>query len=156
MNKGSFLSGDLSPTRAAQIAAWFIEKDSTVKQLASGLLLREKTWQPPGGNFSFAEVTDKNRNTLAKCRRFVDGLVRLRRSIEERRSGEELRTVHSDLEGLWNTGFHLRTAGAVLAELAKGTARGLGGIERTFTVRLADSQEQLVFSTAWGPSTPTP
>ncbi|MCP3162217.1 hypothetical protein [Myxococcus qinghaiensis] len=156
MNKGSFLSGDLSPTRAAQIAAWFIEKDSTVKQLASGLLLREKTWQPPGGNFSFAEVTDKNRNTLAKCRRFVDGLVRLRRSIEERRSGEELKTVHGDLEGLWNTGFHLRTAGAVLAELAKGTARGLGGIERTFTVRLADSQEQLVFSTAWGPSTPTP
>ncbi|WP_342381845.1 hypothetical protein NVS55_19825 [Myxococcus stipitatus] len=154
MNKGSFLSGDLSPTRAAQIAAWFIQRDATVKELASGLLLREMTWQPPGGNFSFAEVTDKNRNTLAKCRRFVDGLVRLRKSIEERRSGEELRTVHSDLESLWNTGFHLRAAGAVLAEVAKSTPRGLGGIERTFTVRLADSQEQLVFSTAFGPTVP--
>ncbi|MCP3103634.1 hypothetical protein LZ198_32595 [Myxococcus sp. K15C18031901] len=151
LNKGSILSGDLSPTRAAEIAAWVITKDPTVKQLASDLLLREKTWQGGGGNFTFADITEKNRNTLGKCRRFIDGMVRLNRSIEESRSGEELRTVFSDMESLWNTGFHLRTAGALLAEVARGTPRGLGGIERTFTVRIADSQEQLVFSTAWGP-----
>ncbi|MCY0995509.1 hypothetical protein OWM54_00015 [Myxococcus sp. MISCRS1] len=155
LDKGSFLSGDLSPTLAAQIAQWFIERDATVKQLASDLLLREKTWSGTGGRFTFAEVTQANSGTLGKCRRFVAGLVRLRRSIDERRSGEELRAVHGELEGMWNTGFHLRAAGALLAEVAKATPRGLGGIERTFTVRIASSQEQLVFSTAWGPSSST-
>jgi hypothetical protein len=147
--KGSLMAGDLAPTRAAQIAEYFFRNDPTVKELGKDLLGREREWQP-GGNFSFAEVTEKNRNTLAKCQAFVSGMVRLRRAIDERKAPDELRTVFSELEGMWNTEFHLRAAGSLLAELSRSTPLGLAAVERTFSVTLADRGEQLVFSTTRG------
>jgi hypothetical protein len=148
--KGSLMTGDLSPTRAAQIAEHLLKHDPAVKELGKELLLIESVWRPEAGAFTFAEVTDKNRGTLAKCQAFVSGMVRLRRAIDERKAPDELRTVFSELEGMWNTGFHLRAAGSLLAELAKSTPLGLAGVERTFTVTMADREEQFVFSTARG------
>ncbi len=148
--KGSLMAGDLAPTRAAQIAEHFFKNDPTVKELGKDLLLIESEWRPDAGGFTFAQVTEKNRNTLAKCQAFVSGMVRLRRAIDERKAPDELRTVFSELEGMWDTGFHLRAAGSLLSELAKSTPLGLAGVERTFTVTLADRGEQLVFSTARG------
>ncbi|NMO19943.1 hypothetical protein HPC49_20305 [Pyxidicoccus fallax] len=148
--KGGLMTGDLSPTRAAQIAEHYFRHDPSVKELGKDLLLIESEWRPDGGNFTFAEVTEKNRGTLAKCQAFVSGMVRLRRAIDERKAPDELRTVFSELEGMWNTGFHLRAAGALLAELTKATPLGLAGVERTFSVTMADRREQLVFSTSRG------
>ncbi len=152
--KGGLNPGDLSPTRAAQIAEWFLKQDPRVKELGRDLLLVESQWRPPGGAFTFAEVTEKNRDTFAKCRGFVDGMVRLRRALDERKAADELRAVFSELEGLWSTGFHLRAAGALLAELAQATPLGLAGVERTFTVRLPEQEQQLVFSTVRGLGSP--
>jgi hypothetical protein len=81
-------------------------------------------------------------------------MAHLRRALDERKGADELRTVFSGLEGLWNTGFHLRAAGALLAELAPSTPLGLAGVERTFTVRLPEQDQQLVFSTVRGLGTP--
>ncbi|MBZ4419840.1 hypothetical protein [Myxococcus sp. RHSTA-1-4] len=148
--KGSLMTGDLPPTRAAQIAEHFLKHDPSVKELGKDLLLIESEWRPPGGNFTFAEVIEKNRGTLAKCQAFVSGMVRLRRAIDERKAPDELRTVFNEMEGMWNTGFHLRAAGSLLAELAKSTPLGLAGVERTFSVTMADRGEQLVFSTSRG------
>lgn len=143
-DKGSMMTTDLAPSRAAQIAESFLKRDPIGKEL----LLIESTWRPDAGNFTFAEVIDRNRGTLGKCQAFVAGMVRLRRAIDERKAPDELRTVFSELEGMWNTGFHLRAAGSLLSELAKATPMGLASVERTFTVTMADRGEQLVFSTS--------
>lgn len=149
--KGSFLIGDLSPTRAADIAAWWVKmKDPT--GIGKELYLREKTFQP-GGAFSFAEVTDKNRNTLSKCRNFMEGLAHLRRAIDERWGPDAIRTVFGKMEGMWNTGFHLRATGALLAEALQDTPMGLARVQRTFTVKRVGHDEQLVFSTTRAPGT---
>jgi hypothetical protein len=144
--KGSMMTGDLAPSRAAQIAEAFLKRDPIGKEL----LLIESTWRQDGGNFTFAEVTDRNRGTLAKCQAFVAGMVRLNRAINERKAPDEVRTVFGEMEGMWNTGFHMRAAGSLLSELAKSTPLGLASVERTFTVTMADRGEQLVFSTAKG------
>ncbi|QDE97801.1 hypothetical protein BHS05_19235 [Myxococcus xanthus] len=148
--QGSLMLNDLSPSRAAQIAKWYFQKDPTVRDLGKDLQLIESEWRPGGGNFSFAEVISKNPNTLMRCRNFVSGMVRLRRAIDERKAPDELRTVFGELEGMWTTGFHLRAAGSLLSDLAQSTPLGLAGVERTLTVRVADSEEQLVFSTTRG------
>ncbi|ATB48238.1 hypothetical protein [Corallococcus macrosporus] len=148
--QGSLMLNDLSPARAAQIARWYFQKDPTVRDLGKDLQLIESEYRPGGGNFSFAEVISKNPHTLRRCRDFVSGMVRLRRAIDERKAPDELRTVFGELEGMWTTGFHLRAAGSLLADLAQSTPLGLAGVERTLTVRVADSEEQLVFSTTRG------
>ncbi|WP_426752353.1 hypothetical protein [Myxococcus sp. Y35] len=146
-DQGSLMLNDLPPSRAAQIAKWYFQKDPTVHDLGKELQLVESEWRPGGGNFTFAEVISKNPHTLVRCRDFVSGMVRLRRAIDERKAADELRTVFGELEGMWTTGFHLRAAGSLLSELAQATPLGLAGVERTLTVRVADSEEQLVFST---------
>ncbi|QSQ25869.1 hypothetical protein JY651_13470 [Pyxidicoccus parkwayensis] len=144
--KGSMMTHDLPPSRAAQIAEYFLKRDPLGKEL----LLIESEWRPDSGAFSFAQVIEKNPGTLAKCQAFVAGMVRLRRAIDERKAPDELRTVFGELEGMWNTGFHLRAAGSLLSELAKATPMGLASVERTFSVTMTDRGEQLVFSTAKG------
>ncbi|MFP2926203.1 hypothetical protein ACLESO_13485 [Pyxidicoccus sp. 3LG] len=147
--KGSMLVMDLPTARTVQIAEWYFKRDPTVSELGKDLLARELDFQD-GGNFSFAEMVAKNGGTLAKCQAFVSGMVRMRRAIDERKAPDELRTVFGELEGMWNTGFHLRAAGSLLSELAKSTPLGLAAVERTFTVTMADRGEQLVFSTTKG------
>jgi hypothetical protein len=136
---------DLPTSRTVQIVQSFLKRDPIGKEL----LATEGT-VTPGGIFGFAELTVKNPGTLAKCQRFVSGMVRLRRAIDERKAPDELRAVFSELEGMWNTGFHLRAAGSLLSELAKATPMGLASVERTFTVTMADRGESLVFSSAKG------
>ncbi len=149
-DQGSLMLNDLPPTRAAQIARWYFQKDPTVHDLGRDLQLIESEWRPGGGNFSFAEIISKNPNTLVRCRDFVSGMVRLRRAIDERKAPDELRAVFGELEGMWSTGFHLRAAGSLLSELAQSTPLGLASVERTLTVRVADSEEQVVFSSTRG------
>ncbi len=144
-DKGSMLIGDLTTTRTVQIVEHFFKREP----LAMELLTRERNVSA-AGTFSFAEVTQKNSGTLAKCQAFVSGMVRLRRAIDERKAPDELRTVFSELEGMWNTHFHLRAAGSLLSELSRATPLGLAGVERTFSVTLADRGQQLVFSTTRG------
>ncbi|AKQ66059.1 hypothetical protein A176_002971 [Myxococcus hansupus] len=153
-NRGSLMLNDLSPSRAAEIAKAFFQRDPTVRELGKDLQLIESEWRPGGGNFTFAEIIHKNPNSLVRCREFVSGMVRLRRAIDERKAPDELRTVFGELEGMWSTGFHLRAGAALLAEVAQSTPMGLAGVERTLTVRVADSEEQLVFSTTRGAGNP--
>ncbi|GHG77128.1 hypothetical protein [Comamonas sp. JC664] len=153
-SQGSLMLNDLSPSRAAQIAKAFFQRDATVRELGKDLQLIESEWRPGGGNFTFAEIIHKNPNSLVRCREFVSGMVRLRRAIDERKAPDELRTVFGELEGMWSTGFHLRAGAALLAEVAQSTPMGLAGVERTLTVRVADSEEQLVFSTTRGTGNP--
>ncbi|MFP2905819.1 hypothetical protein ACLESD_12325 [Pyxidicoccus sp. 3LFB2] len=143
--KGSMLVGDLSTARTLQIVEHFLKREP----MAMELLTSERDVSA-GGIFSFAQVTQRNSGTLAKCQSFVSGMVRLRRAIDERKAPDELRAVFSELECMWNTGFHLRAAGSLLAELSRSTPLGLAGVERTFSVTLADRGEQLVFSTTRG------
>ncbi|MBJ6762247.1 hypothetical protein JGU66_15850 [Myxococcaceae bacterium JPH2] len=147
---GSARVQDLAPTRAAQIAAWVLKNDTSAHALGQDLMAMESIFRPPGGAFSFAEVTDKNPRTLGKCLDFVDGVTHLNNAFAQRWGPESFQTVFGKLEGMWNTGFHLRATGALLLELAKGTSQGLASVERTFTIKRVEKDQQLVFTTARG------
>ncbi|RJS25218.1 hypothetical protein DRW03_08935 [Corallococcus sp. H22C18031201] len=151
---GSARVQDLAPTRAAQIAGWVLKNDASAHAVGQDLMAIESIFRPPGGAFSFAEVTDKNPRTLGKCLDFVEGVTHLNNAFAQRWGPESFQTVFGKLEGMWNTGFHLRATGALLLELAKGTSRGLASVERTFTVKRVEKDQQLVFTTARGSGTP--
>ncbi len=98
------------------------------------------------GTVTFAEVIKKNEGTVLKWRELRAALLKLRNDIVARRSPDVVKEVFKGMEASWGQSFHLLATGAFFLELAMRGTKGLGGVERTFTVTLTDTQRQLVFS----------
>ncbi len=100
------------------------------------------------GIWSFAQLVQAQTSTAAKWQSFTEGSRHLQQACAKGWGHEAVRQAFEKMEDFWRVAFQMKALGAYLTGLALQTPAALSGIERTFTVRVLDKDQQLVFSTS--------
>jgi hypothetical protein len=140
----------MSPEQAVNTVVYALRRNSNSN--ASDLRVNESRKVngsiKTDGLWSFVELIYGQHATAAKWQSFTEGAQHLHRAFTNGWGHEAVRTAFKKMEELWRVSFQMKALGAYLTWLALQTPASMSGIERTFSIRILDKDQQLVISTS--------